>query len=113
MTTGAAARYCNAQPPRIHDIRTRPAQQALSVSWQTDEFATGELRCGQAPGAYTSQRVDAEFTRARTLVLTDLAPGQAVYCIIIAVDRSGNRATSSEFRAETKLATYLPLLVRP
>lgn len=98
--------------PVIRDIRVRPDAGGLRVLWETDEYATSEVRYRLPNGAYGAPVTDRFYVKGHGVLLTGTTPGQTYYLIVSSVDRSGNRADSGETQAKTQGKTYLPLLLR-
>ena len=99
-------------PPVIRDVRVRSEAGGLRVLWETDEFATSEVRFGTAPGAYGPPVVDPLYTKQHGVILTAVTPGQTYYLVASSVDRSGNRSTSGETQAKPLKTNFLPLVLR-
>ena len=94
------------------DVRVRSEAGGLRVLWETDEFATSEVRFGTAPGAYGPPVVDSPYTKQHGVILTGVTPGQTYYLVASSVDRSGNRSTSGETQAKPLKTNFLPLVLR-
>ena len=99
-------------PPQIQDVRAQSVAGGVKITWTTNEFATSEVRYGNAPGVYTQTASDPLYEKAHSLTLPGLAAGQTYYFIVRGADRSGNQVQSGEYQVKMQTKTYLPLIRR-
>lgn len=89
-----------------------------TITWTTDEFATGSVSYGTQPGVYTATVSDPLYAKGHMLTLPGLTLGVTYYYQVTSTDLSGNSAVSSEysFTAQTPTPTpeqgpvYVPLV---
>jgi hypothetical protein len=85
----------------------------IRITWTTNEYATGIVGLGLAPGSYTQFVTDPNFNLQHEAIFTGLTSGDIVYIQITSTDRSGNSsAVTSEFEVPTISYIYLPLLMK-
>lgn len=93
-------------------MRARAESGGLRVLWETDEFATSEVRYGTASGAYGTPVMAPFYVKQHGVILTGVPPGQIIYFVVSSVDRSGNRSVSGEYQVQAQTKTYLPMVLR-
>jgi hypothetical protein len=90
-------------PPAIQNLAL---SKVWTVTWDTDELATGELFWGGHSSAYTQTISDTQYAASHQLQMIGLTPGATYYFIVKSADRSHNTAQSSEitFVADTSIS---------
>ena len=96
-------------PPQISNLS---ANSVGLVQWNTDEYATGEVRYGTQPGTYPYIISDPLFYKLHRITLINLTPGTTYYYIVSCTDRSGNIDESMEQSFIASQPIYLPLVRR-
>ena len=99
-------------PPRIQNVRTQNVAGGVKVLWMTDEFATGEVRYGTAPGTYPWVAGSRLYEKQHEVTLLGLTPGTTYYFVAFSIDRSGNQSITGEYQVQSRVQTYLPAILR-
>lgn len=66
------------------------------VSWDTDEYTTGELFWGDQPGTYSTTITDPLYAKSHYIQMSGVIPGITYYYKVRTTDRSGNFTDSLE-----------------
>jgi hypothetical protein len=84
------------------------------ITWDTNEYATGLVNLGVAPGIYTRSGNDTLVSKQHTVVIGGLVDGQKYYYQVQSTDRSGNLASNSElsFTYQPPKPLFLPYVRR-
>ncbi len=82
--------------PVISGFNHTVSGNGVSITWQTDEPATTQVRYGTAPGNHPQNATTPGLSTTHTLALTGLADGK-YYAQLISVDPSGNQTIGTEF----------------
>lgn len=80
-------------PPAIQNLAVNSSGL---VSWDTDEYADGELFWGEQSGNYTLAISNTLYSLSHQLQMSGITPGKIYYYIVASSDRSGNTAQSQE-----------------
>jgi len=82
--------------PVISGANSIVSGNGVSITWQTDEPATTQVRYGTALGTYTQNATTSGFSTQHTAALANLADSK-YYAQIISADQSGNQTVGTEF----------------
>jgi hypothetical protein len=100
-------------PPQISGTTSSSAgANSVSITWQTNEFATSTVRYGTQPGNYPHTITDNLYRTQHTITLSGLVVGGKYYYRVSSTDRSGNTSQSPEYQFTMPLRVYLPLVRR-
>lgn len=81
--------------PIIANVSLQTTNSSFTVSWSTDEAATGVLSYGLT-NSYGSTKQSTSYTRSHSLTATNLSQDTTYYFSIDSSDASGNAANSYE-----------------
>ncbi|MFN0158705.1 MAG: immunoglobulin domain-containing protein [Bacteroidota bacterium] len=96
-------------PPVISNVQSAPAQLGLTISWNTDEPATGRVDYGLTPVFELGSVSHSNRSLAHSLLFQGLQQNTLYYYRIISADSTGNVRTSDAFTATTLTAT-IPII---
>ena len=99
-------------PPQFREVRAQNAAGGVKITWTTDEFATGEVRYGTAPGTYPWVAGSRLYEKQHEVTLLGLTPGTTYYFVAFSIDRSGNQSATGEYQIQARVQTYLPTILR-
>jgi hypothetical protein len=100
-------------PPQISSVASASAgANSISVTWQTNEFATSTLRYGTQPGNYPHTITNSLYRMQHTITLSGPVVGGKYYYLVSSTDRSGNTSQSQEYQFTVPLRVYLPFVRR-
>ena len=88
------------------------AAGGVKIIWTTDEFATGEVRYGTAPGTYPWVAGSRLYEKQHEVTLPGLTSGTTYYFVAFSIDRSGNQSVTGEYQIQARVQTYLPAILR-
>jgi len=83
-------------PPVISDVQVTPMQTAATITWKTDEPATGGVEYGETIGYEQGTVNDPNFGVDHSVTLMDLIPGELYYFRITSEDGNSNPAIPVE-----------------
>jgi len=84
-------------PPSANNITASMAD----ILWETNEYATSQIRFGLAPGMLTSVAVVSGLTTHHDVALTNMTADTTYYFQITSMDYSGNTTTGSVLQFNT------------
>ena len=99
----------NAKYTRGTKEETRIGPDSVRINWVTDEYATGRVLVGPAPGSYMETVSDPQYYTSHAITLDGLAPGSTYYYRLSGADRSGNGYESEEHALACQSVLYLPM----
>ena len=99
-------------PPQIREVRAQNVAGGVKITWTTDEFATGEVRYGTAPGTYPWVAGSRLYEKQHEVTLLGLTSGTTYYFVAFSIDRSGNQSVTGEYQIQARVQTYLPAILR-
>ena len=73
-------------PPQIREVRAQNVAGGVKIIWTTDEFATGEVRYGTAPGTYPWVAGSRLYEKQHEVTLPGLTPGVTYYFVAFSGD---------------------------
>jgi len=92
-------------PPVISSMATTSiTTSGVTISWTTDEPATGQVEYGQTSSYGSTSQVYAGLVTSHTVTLTGLASGTTYHYRVNSKDASNNLATSSDGAFSTTAA---------
>ena len=100
-------------PPVPSDIQVRQVDQTtVLVSWTTDEFATGVVRYGTAPGTYPNQVADSQYVKSHEFRIDGLTAETVYYFVVGGADLNDNAFESDPvmLNLASEFFTFLPIL---
>jgi len=93
-------------PPVISEVDVSDrSESTATISWVTDEPATGRVEYGTTDAYGLTTPSDEELTTSHNITLTGLEPDITYYFRVKSEDASGNEATSKTARTFTALST--------
>lgn len=97
-------------PPEVQTPSASVAVDGVvTITWDTDEFATSEVRYGTTSGNYTDSVIDPLYTLSHEIVLSDLPYG-TYYWRAVSTDLSGNESTSAEMTFTVSPDSTAPII---
>jgi hypothetical protein len=108
--------YTVAYPNELIDDTAPPVILGIQFSsggvirWETDEYATSEMRIGTSPGVYTETYQSVLYSKVHQYQVPGMSPGVTYYFKVWNTDRSGNVSTSAESSVTLEQSLYIPLV---
>jgi len=91
----------DSKPPTITDVSaTNVMQNSATISWTTDEAATGQVEYGTTT-AYGSTSAETSLMTSHSMNITGLNPSTTYHYRVVATDESGNKAASEDYTLTT------------
>lgn len=99
----AGGNVVDVTPPSISNIQIVPSVYSATISWDTDELATGEVDYGLTAN-YTLQKLENNLAQTFTVVLTNLDALTTYHFQIVATDALGNARNTNDAEFTTLAA---------
>ncbi len=93
----------DATPPQISQLQatTTGGGSSVTISWQTNEFATGRVLYGTDIGNLDQEITNNRYTQSHTMVIPDVTVNTTYYYRVSSQDRNGNDVFSGGIESVT------------
>jgi hypothetical protein len=98
-------------PPQISGVAAAPSDTSATVTWNTNEPASGQVTYGISPTLSMSTAEVTNLTTGHELTLTGLLSNTTYVYRAISKDGAGNQATSKKLSFTTLLVDTVPPLI--
>lgn len=96
-------------PPEISDVLASAVTESkATISWITDEEATGQVEFGLTAGYGSTSPLNDIMITSHSITISGLASGTAYHYRVKSKDASGNNAVSADYTFTTLADTALP-----